>query len=476
MKKNPELCFLPGGDDQANLYLSMGRLFREYTSTSFPQAQDIIEALCGSDLEEIGIIQTWVSSEPFKKPFVLEHRLLTLSLPESWSLPQMRDALLHTIKVSKNLSIFDLTLKDYLPENIAFDGPNPFFVDFASIVKSNSLPSIDWLARERGTKSPTRYLISQMLIPYFLVPIVIGYVKSERDMREILKNNYCNSGNPIPKFRLRFRDFSGNKRAIVKLIRVSLALRTFGRTNDLTNELSKIREFVLWLDETFRERPSAYSSYYSDKNEDFSLVNKSDWQPKQLSVEKIIMEASPTSTLDIGSNTGWFSLLAAIHGSRVTAVDVDASSIGRLYEKSKKEKHRISSLVITFDELVRNIEENAYKDFPRTRSRILPRAALHSELVLVLGLIHHLCLGSGYSLEKIMQTLSAITGRYLVIEFVSLSDEKILNDPGFFPELNKQQKDYSLDELLNVGSRFFGRHKIYESNPATRAIVVFWND
>jgi tRNA A-37 threonylcarbamoyl transferase component Bud32 len=48
----------------------------------------------------------------------------------NWSVSQLKDALLHTIAVARRLDSLDLALKDFLPENIAFDGSTPYLIDF----------------------------------------------------------------------------------------------------------------------------------------------------------------------------------------------------------------------------------------------------------------------------------------------------------------------------------------------------------
>ena len=75
---------------------------------------------------------------------------------------------------------------------------------------------------------------------------------------------------------------------------------------------------------------SNYSGYYVQKGENFGFEPSEDWLPKQRAVYDALLELRPDSVLDIGSNTGWFSILAAKAGCRLdVSFDADGHGISR---------------------------------------------------------------------------------------------------------------------------------------------------
>jgi hypothetical protein len=99
---------------------------------------------------------------------------------------------------------------------------------------------------------------------------------------------------------------------------------------------------------------------------------------------------------------------------------------------------------------------------------------LSAELVLALGLVHHLVLGEGRTLESVLETLARLSTRTLVLEFVSLDDEKIRGEPGFFRNLQKSNaSSYNLERAMEIGRRYFHSVSIRPSHPASRTMLVF---
>jgi len=100
-----------------------------------------------------------------------------------------------------------LTLKDHLPENFVLNQGNPVFVDFGSIVKKSARNQIPWINQLRGDKSVEKYLISELMFPFLLLPLFVGLINSEKEMRQILKFEYCNSGLPaLSRKRISFKN------------------------------------------------------------------------------------------------------------------------------------------------------------------------------------------------------------------------------------------------------------------------------
>ena len=75
---------------------------------------------------------------------------------------------------------------------------------------------------------------------------------------------------------------------------------------------------------------------------------------------------------------------------------------------------------------------------------------LKCDMVLALAIVHHLALGQGLRLSDIVQTLSKYVNKCLVVEFVAIDDQLIVNEPSFFPALQADPGKfgwYTLDNL-----------------------------
>jgi hypothetical protein len=464
---------LPGGDNECKVYYFNGKVIREYLPKYGKSSRQVIDVIGLDTLEKFGVVNTKVIFRNIDA-LILEHELLVAALPSSWSLGHLKDALDLTLKLSLNLNKFGFCLKDFLPENIVFDGTKPFFIDFSSITLSSTLHEIDWIKIESGGKNPIKYLLKQQLLPYFLIPIFLGYLNSQDIMRSFLQNNYCNSGARQPSIR-DLELFKFKKRNFSTSLKIVSFLILFGKLQNLNINFQLIRWIVKSLEKNLRVPMSAYSNYYSDKGEDSNLNQKSKWNNKQKNVATVISKYAPCSLLDLGSNTGWFSELAAQNGANVIALDQDISSIHELYLKSKVMKMDITPLVISFEELVSEQElDTEFGIQVNGDSRKLPDDRFNSDIVLALGLIHHLCLGSGYSIDSIMKILALLTNKCLIIEFIYLNDEKILSNPDFFANLSNRRNNYDLKKVIDQGQKYFREYRILESFPNTRCLIMFF--
>jgi SAM-dependent methyltransferase len=224
---------------------------------------------------------------------------------------------------------------------------------------------------------------------------------------------------------------------------------------------------------------SAYSSYYDEKKEALSLADPAGFLLKQRTVYDILRAKAPRSVLDLGANTGWYSVLAASLGASVIALEEDEACIDILYRRAKAQGLRILPLKASFGGLTQEVRgaKGLLPPEAEAQAGALYRAGvdrLGADLVLVLGLLHHLVLGEGNSIDAVFDVLRKLTDRTLALEFVALDDDKIREDPGFFPSLRKfDAANYNLDLVVQAGRRHFSGVDVRPSHPATRTILVF---
>ena len=140
-------------------------------------------------------------------------------------------------------------------------------------------------------------------------------------------------------------------------------------------------------------------------------AQKLDW------VRKVLEDLRPARVLDIGANTGVFSALAASSGARVVAVERDAAAAESLYRMSRKSQLSIQTI---HADLARPTPAAGWDN--SETSTLLHRLEAQSDLVLMLAVIHHLILIEQIPISAILDLAYRLTWRYLVLEWVPVSD------------------------------------------------------
>jgi hypothetical protein len=140
-------------------------------------------------------------------------------------------------------------------------------------------------------------------------------------------------------------------------------------------------------------------------------AQKLDW------VRDVLEDLKPARVLDIGANSGVFSALAASSGAQVVALERDAAAAESLYRMSRKSQLSIQTIHADF---ARPTPAVGWKN--RETSTLLHRLEAKSDLVLMLAVIHHLILMEQIPIRSIIELAHRLTGRYLVIEWVPVTD------------------------------------------------------
>ena len=216
---------------------------------------------------------------------------------------------------------------------------------------------------------------------------------------------------------------------------------------------------------------TAYSQYYSDKGEEQSVRYSEDWNHKQKEVHDALDSSDVGSVLDVACNTGWFALMAENLGKSVVAFDIDESCVDVLYQKVSRDRLNILPLVMNFTQLTKN----RYSIHDGNLVLIDAIQRLRSDAVMVLGIIHHLVLGVGMSFEEVLEPLLLLSGRRLIIEFVDSDDDKIKNEPSFFPAYFKDRTlidDYDINKLIRLLEERNCKVNVRPSYPDTRKMLI----
>lgn len=495
-KTSAQVTRLVGFDNAGEPFLSGDRVLRGIYSSHADAVRRVLRTCEEHDLFSHGIVQTRELAEnphpELAYEMVLEHeRIPFVTYPHEWSTSMFKEAAIFHIALYERLEEHGLTIKDWHPHNILFSATRPVFVDFTSIIPISDLPKQPHLQSGRpprgmgglwdATSKAVYEMYRLMFEPYFGLPLVMMHRGRHAQARQRIYEttlNAAESGSIITRREAFEGSLAGRLMYELEARRLNITLLEKGpekpRFFKQLRHIVELRKAAM--------RGSAYSSYYEDKNEAFDPTVSSNWTDKQLGVHQTLTRFEPRTVLDLGSNIGWFSKLAAMLGSSVVAVDLDEASIDRLYGDAQREGLDILPLVVNLTRPLPPLPPKVFEDEPSVsligEGGPLVAASderLQCEMVLALAIVHHLALGQALSFEAIAAILGRLATKCLCVEFVELDDAMITGDPGFFPAWNADRGSfgwYTRDNFMAALGEHFQSVEILPSHPETRSLLI----
>ncbi|WP_372370058.1 class I SAM-dependent methyltransferase [Candidatus Uabimicrobium sp. HlEnr_7] len=344
---------------------------------------------------------------PKEKWFLKHQKISMISYPYEWSIGMLADAALITLKLQSILIEKGYSLKDASVYNIQFVNDKPVFIDITSIEQP---PRLDiWNAYGQFCQM---FLYPAMLQKYKGLPIKNYYISNTNGMAIEDVHSIIGSYNSLkPSFFvdvfLQFKLQKTAQKQTGKLkSRVAQKNTNFKpqklNLDRLISKISKLRKNTIvsghWAD-------YVNTHSYSDAAE----KEKVDY------INNFLHKYSPEKVIDIGCNTGQYSILAAKNKAKVIATDYDHSSIDKLYNEIKGKDLSILPLCVDITNPSPSIGfEN------KERKSFLER--IDCDAIFALALIHHLVITSRIPLVKLRDFFYQTTSKYLVIEFVARED------------------------------------------------------
>jgi SAM-dependent methyltransferase len=386
---------------------------------------------------------TMVSEEP---ELVLEHpRLFFISYVWEWCPAQLRAAAALTLDLAADALANGYFLKDATPSNVIFDGPKPVFVDVLSFERREPTDAL-WLAQGQFVRTFLLPLLAQQALGWPLAATQLrrdGYEPSQIHaalskwqrmqpkhfgavtLPTWFERNAAGAGSP-----------SGGSGKAPQLRKEPAVAQ-----NILLQGIAKLRKQIA------QAAPPLPRSHWSDYTATSTHYSAEDHAKKRAFVEQALAETQPKTVLDIGANTGTYSLLAAKSGAKVVALDTDAAAVERMWHFAEAERQDVLPLVA---DIARPTPALGWAN-AETFS-LLDRLEGKFDLVLMLAVIHHLLLMDQVPLETIAALAARITRRYAVVEWVPQ------NDPMFQFLLRGRDALYEhlqLDNFLTAFEKVF---------------------
>ena len=469
---------LSSGEPGGSITIAGDHVLRRLAAWPWHTVRPLLEA--SPERDGLAALIPWAEVEADGDWVLLRHpRIRVISYPHEWCAEMLHRAALAHCRLLAGVAKQGLTLKDAHPWNILFDDTREVFVDVGSIVPLATLADLDYLKNARGRSHPALAgeVFRVMFLPYFLLPLAFHQAGLGAIARRMLWRFPLNGAARHPHL----ADYvcAARPRSWPRALRaMRLAKQAASRFHALCaglEESGSLDQFAAGLadlisDLTPPQSSSAYSSYYAAKGEAHSLDRPETWNAKQLGVRAALEQPGIRTVLDIACNTGWYSRLAARLGKQVTALDIDDACISELYRNARTAGERIVPLVA---DLTRPTPDRQ-RSVDGELLLIASKRRLRGDMVLALGILHHLVLGAGIPLTDALDHLAEPADHALLVEFVGLDDELVTKEPGFFKALSRDPARFAGFTLGAAQERLVAMGwdvSVLASFPGTRSLL-----
>jgi 2-polyprenyl-3-methyl-5-hydroxy-6-metoxy-1,4-benzoquinol methylase len=479
-----------GGDWNGRLFEWQGDIYRAIGTSYLSTLETLFQNQTIHKLVEKGLLIDTASTtlQLDNYSLVIKHRRLPfVTYPGEWSISALKEAALLILELEIELAQIGFSIHDVNPWNVLFDGIKPIFVDLGAIMPLENT-SI-WSKANRHPYFPAYEQFCQLIL-YPLYLMTWGYERIARalllDYRGVTKTEFLRLS-PQLKHQLQvihrqpavqqlaYRWINAAKSALPKPVRsVVRRNQTYLQQRDsqidaqaLIVDTQKRLSFMKQLKDEVESinttiLTSEWADYYAafHANEIPTFDSTDNWTAKNHNVFKVLMDLQPSSVLDIGSNTGWYSQMAARKGKTVISFDTDEICVNQLYYGAKQNQLNIMPLVMDF--------RSPSPGYGPCNRWLLPATErLPCDLVIALAVVHHLVSKQYLNFEQISQTLNSFAKKWVLVEFMPPEDEWVRD--WLTPEFSW----YTLENFVSSMRRFFPNVEILDSYPLPRKLLLF---
>ncbi len=381
------------------------------SSGRVPSTRAVNAAECRRLLEDPRLAAAYDSA---RASVILEHERIPFpSFPYEWPPEMLHAAAELTLNFALDLLPEGLGLKDATPYNVLFRGPDPVFVDLLSVERRRPGDAI-WLPYAQFVRT---FLFPLLAHRHFRLQPDQALI-SRRDGLEPEEVYAWLRG--LQKLRPPFLSLVSLPTWLGSGRKDDAALYRHAPLRDPAKAEYIIHSLLAGLQKTLRKAAprgsgrSAWAGYMQDDNNNYT---PGQFEAKERFIRRVLSLYAPQSLLDVGCNTGHFSLIAARTGSRVVAIDYDPVVIGSLWRKAYAERLPVLPLVVN---LARPTPGMGWLN--SECPSFLDRAQGSFDAVFMLAVVHHMLVTERVPLSHIVEIAAELTTDLLVIEFVAPGD------------------------------------------------------
>lgn len=397
--------------------------------------------------EEISLNE--VNNEVYK--VILPKQIAFQSYPFEWSYQQWRKAILAYLKLNQVSLKYGMILKDATPYNFYFEGSNAVMFDTSSLVFFNE--NDKWIAYNQFCHE-------------FLSPVALMHYKGP-----IWGKLYMTHLRGLP---LQFVSKQLSTKSWFNLsvllhihlhskysFKVSkvLGTNTMGFSlNKMSSLFSMIKSSILSWKKPFFFK-NYWENYYEENIETEEYINF-----KELEIKNWLQLVNPVSVLDLGANTGKFSILASSFAEKVISFESDGSCVDEIVKQIDLKK--LTNVYPLIGDLAEPSPSLGLMNMEV--SSLFYRAK--SEVVMGLALIHHLYFSKDMSFAQISVLFSKFCSKYLIVEFIPNDDRKVKQLLEAKP---KRAIGYNIESFISSLSLNFQLMEEITLIPSSRILMLF---
>lgn len=364
-------------------------------------------------------------------PLVLHHeRVSFVSYAYEWSPLMLREAGLCVVRFLRELTRHRLAMAGVASWNVLFAATAPVYVDFADIIAAPENPEVYW-----GVLAPH-------LHSYYIRPLEL-HARGQGNLARLLLTDY--EHDPVQR---EFTEATRSRGLGATLDRFwrrgSASLRNHGvggdrsgyfssRLNHFENQLLQFRFPSQTMGRGAREGHPV--------------------------IARFLAESAPETALVIGGDDDLITLVAK-SGATTVAIDRNPARVDAIYEKARTESANILPLVVDL-----RYPAPGYGVQNAVLAPALER--LQCEAVIALELIESLVFKQRLQFDQIAGTLSALSLRYLWVDFPLLESESVrgfLRDPYF--------EWFSRERFLGALAAHFDSVRVEESPDGASSLIL----
>ena len=342
---------------------------------------------------------------------LVEHEKVRFpSFPYEWAPEMLCAAGRLTLDLSEDLLEEGFGLKDATPYNVLFRGAQPVFVDVLSF--------------ERRDHGDATWLPYAQFIRTFLLPLLSSKYLGLRLDQTLLSSR--DGLEPESVYRW-LKPSQRVRPPFLGLVSIPTWLAPKGNPSVIYRKksLADPEKAKFILNALFRRLRRSLESVQPNegvKSRWSDYVRENTYSGEQfVAKEGFIKDAlsrfAPRRVLDVGCNTGHFSLIAARSGASVVSIDTDPVVVGALWRKGHSEGLDILPLAV---DLTRPSPPTGWRNL-ECRS-FLDRAVGYFDAVFMLAVVHHMMVGERVPVDEILDVAAELTRELLVIEYVGPED------------------------------------------------------
>ncbi len=379
-------------DPVGDTYEYKGKIIRIIRKSARRHVKTLMDSGLIKKLVQDGLfVETHISDYVYEEDgMVLEHqKIIPPQTCSQWTFSMMRDAAKLVLKINIICMEYGYELKDCHQANILFNGVNPVYVDFGSIVKKRGNEG-EWTARREFLK-------------WYYYPLKLwsrGYevVVGNLNIREMISIYYH-----IPLV------------AVGPMESITPVWKEKSAVDEMKGFIAKLDRLKYQSNTKWGEYQN---SYWKKGSGNPRFNHEIDWINQNQDIESMI---------EVGANQGNFSYLAATGTKlqRIVATDYDKKAVDIMYQRLKSETgiyNKITPLLLDF--IWMPLEQ---------------LARYCSDLVVANALTHHLILTQGMSMKAVTERLAVLTNKYVIVEFM---------EKGVKRSKSGLPKWYTLDRFL----------------------------